>query len=34
MIEMGGETKLELDKLNEIYTVNGKDLLADIRKQC
>lgn len=34
MIEMGGEKKLELDKLNEIYIVNGKDLLEDVRKQC
>lgn len=34
LIEMGGEKKLELDKLNEIYVVNGKDLLEDIRKQC
>lgn len=34
LIEMGGEKKLELDKLNEIYIVNGKDLLADVRNQC
>ena len=34
LLEMGGEKKLELDKLNEIYIVNGKDLLAEIRKQC
>jgi len=34
LIEMGGEKKLELDKLNEVYIVNGKDLLEDIRKQC
>ncbi len=34
LIEMAGEKKLELDKLNEIYVVNGKDLLADIKKQC
>lgn len=34
LIEMGGEKRLELDKLNEIYIVNGEDLLADIRKQC
>lgn len=34
LIEMAGEKKLELDKLNEIYVVNGKDLLADVRKQC
>ncbi len=34
LIEMTGEKKLELDKLNEIYIVNGKDLLEDVRKQC
>lgn len=34
LIEMGGEKKMELDKLNEIYVVNGKDLLEDVRKQC
>ena len=34
LIEMAGEKKLELDKLNEIYIVNGRDLLADIRKHC
>ncbi len=34
LIEMNGEKKMELDKLNEIYIVNGKDVLAEIRKQC
>ncbi len=34
LIEMGGETMIELDKLNSIYKVNGKDLLAEIRRQC
>lgn len=34
LIEMGGVVMLELDKLNSIYKVNGKDLLAEIRKQC
>lgn len=34
LIEIGGETMLELDKLNSVYKVNGKDLMADIRKQC
>ena len=29
LLEMGGEKKL-----NEIYIVNGKDLLAEVRKQC
>lgn len=34
LVEIGGTVMLELDKLNSIYKVNGKDLLADIRKQC
>lgn len=34
LAEIGGETMLELDKLNSVYKVNGKDLLADIMKQC
>ncbi len=34
LVEIGGVTMLELDKLNSIYKINGKDLLADIRKQC
>lgn len=34
LIEMGGEKMLELDKLNEVYIVGGKDMLADIRNQC
>lgn len=34
LVEIGGVTMLELDKLNSIYKVNGKDLLAEIRKQC
>ncbi len=34
LIEIGGESKLELDKLNGIYKINGKDLLAEIRRQC
>ena len=34
LAEIGGVTVLELDKLNSIYKVNGKDLLADIMKQC
>lgn len=34
LIEMGGKKKLELDKLNEIYIVNGVDLMAEVRKQC
>lgn len=34
LIEMGGESKFELDKLNSVYKVNGKDLYEEIRKQC
>ncbi len=34
LAEIGGETMLELDKLNSVYKVAGKDLLADIMKQC
>lgn len=34
LVEIGGVTMLELDKLNSIYKINGKDLLAEIRKQC
>lgn len=34
LFEMGGVTMMELDKLNSIYKVNGKDLLEKIRNQC
>lgn len=34
LVEIGGVTMLELDKLNSVYKINGKDLLADIMKQC
>lgn len=34
LIEIDGESKFELDKLNSIYKINGNDLLAEIRKQC
>lgn len=34
LVEIGGMVMMELDKLNSIYKVNGKDLMADIRKQC
>lgn len=34
LVEIAGETMLELDKLNSVYKVNGKDLLKDIRDQC
>jgi P2 family phage contractile tail tube protein len=34
MIEIGGIQKIELDKLNFVYKVNGVDLLEKVRKQC
>lgn len=34
LVEIGGVTMLELDKLNSVYKINGKDLLKDIMKQC
>lgn len=34
LIEMGGVAMLELDKLNSVCKVNGKDLLGEIMKQC
>ena len=34
MIELDGKQRVELDKLNNVYKVNGVDLLAKIRKQC
>lgn len=34
LAEIAGETMLELDKLNSVYKVAGKDLLKDIMKQC
>lgn len=34
LIEIDGEVKLELDKLNEVYRVGGKDIMEDMRKYC
>lgn len=34
LIEIGGKTLFELDKLNSVFKVNGVDLLEDIRNQC
>lgn len=34
LIELGGMTMIELDKLNSVYKVNGVDLLKDIMNQC
>lgn len=33
-IEIDGETALELDKIGEIFVVNGEDKLAKIREMC
>ncbi len=34
LIEIDGETKLELDKLNSVYRVNGKDIMEEMRQYC
>lgn len=34
LIEIDGVAKIELDKLNSVYKVNGIDLLAKVRNQC
>lgn len=34
LIELEGKTVLELDKLNEVYKVGGKDVLAPIKEMC
>ena len=34
MIELDGKKRIELDKMNSVYKVNGVDLLAKVRKQC
>jgi Phage tail tube protein FII len=34
LIEIDGKKKIELDKLNAVYKVDGKDLLAQIKSQC
>jgi P2 family phage contractile tail tube protein len=34
LVEMDGSKKVELDKLNGVYKVNGTDLLAKVRQQC
>lgn len=33
-IEIDGQTVIKIDKLNEVFIVDGEDLLADIRKNC
>ena len=34
LIELDGKQKIELDKMNAVYKVDGKDLLAKIKSQC
>lgn len=34
LIEIDGKTKLEYDKLNSVFVVDGKDLLAKVRAFC
>ena len=34
LIEIDGKTVIEYDKLNSVFTVNGKDLLEKVRSQC
>lgn len=34
LYELDGEKKVELDKVNNVFKVNGKDLMEKIRRQC
>lgn len=34
LIAIDGETKLELDKLNSVYRVGGKDIMEEMRQYC
>lgn len=34
LIEIDKKVMIELDKLNTVYKLNGKDLLADVRRMC
>ncbi|MEG1593433.1 MAG: phage major tail tube protein [Oscillibacter sp.] len=34
LIELEGKPILELDKLNEVYKINGRDMLAKVREMC
>lgn len=34
LIEVDGQTMLELDKLNDVFVVDGVDILEKVRKQC
>lgn len=33
-IVLGGKTMLEIDKLNGVYVINGKDVLKEVRDMC
>ena len=34
LVEVGGKTMLEYDKLNSVFVANGVDLLEEVRKYC
>lgn len=34
LIEYNGKKKLEIDKYNSVFKVNGKDILSDVTKMC
>lgn len=34
LIELDGKSILELDKLNEVYKVRGKDILKELKEMC
>lgn len=34
LIELDGEPKLELDKLNSVYRIAGKDVMEEMRQYC
>ncbi len=34
LIELDGSPVLELDKLNEVYKIGGRDVLAEIKEMC
>ena len=34
LIELDGEPMVELDKLNEVFKILGKDMLAEIKEMC
>lgn len=33
-IVLGGKTVLEIDKLNDVFVINGKDILQEVRSMC